>query len=314
MIKRNLILEIDFINNVIAWGNSPADPNLGAIADKKYGFSDELKGKFLTQVDSFWHNENDQLQFFQLFNTGEYFCQRKKKKINFSNDSFYWIQYEFKAASTSQAEDLNQQLTTFYNVVREVKQLNAEKIIAKVDHEAAFFEQRWYKVRREKRVMLSQSDWRVLPDINDSYDGEKAEWIAWRSYLRDMVILSPNDESFNNSGLAWFKHVMNTRYPIDPVNYRKKYPNGLDEDGNAAPAFMDADDSNQWTKYDSIASSDFYKSREQNVVAMAGTAFVGKKRIDQSVKDLMQLLRVEDEVPVNWSDYYVEDSELEEDS
>ena len=143
--------------------------------------------------------------------------------------------------------------------------------------------------------MLNASDWRVLPDIEDSYEGEKAQWIAWRAKIRSIAV--PTPEQYDDK-LAFAQTLYNQVYPIDPKNYRNLYPNGMLEDGvTPAPAFMDPDDADQWTNYDDDASSDFLDSRMINKLMYAKQRASGSKRVKREVLDIIKLMQVESIYP-----------------
>ena len=164
-----------------------------------------------------------------------------------------------------------------------------------LDKEINFFESKWIKRTREKQMMLNASDWRVLPDIEDSYEGEKAQWIAWRAKIRSIGV--PTPEQYDDK-LAFAQTLFNQVYPIDPKNYRKLYPNDMLEDGvTPAPAFMDPDDADQWTNYDDDASSDFLDSRMINKLMYAKQRAAGTKRVKRQVLDIIKLMQVESIYP-----------------
>lgn len=302
MEERKLILEVDFINNVIL-----PNPDGG----KKYKMDETLKNKFLNQVSEFWHTDKDRLEFFQYFNDSKYFCQRSKRNYDFETETYFYNSYSFKGASATQAKEFGESLNNFFQVVIEVKDLKVEAKVEAVDQHIALLDQRWFKLKRQRESLLQLSDWRILPDVIDKYDGEKDRWIAWRSWIRENTIPSPTDDRFNGSGLAYFKYTHELLFPIDPKNYRKLYPNDMLDDGvTAAPAFLDENDPQQWVRHDSEASSDFMRSRDENIYNLSKRGIPKKKKITQEIMDLMKLLKVEEEIPVNWSKYYTDESEL----
>ena len=290
------VLEADFLNNFIV-----------ILPHDKITITPELKEKFFALLDPFWHSEKDQLDFFQFFNTGEYFCQRKKLKHDFAENVSYWSTYSFTGATKQQAEDFKNLLQDFFAASTEIKnaQINAE--IEKIDKELIFFEQRYEKKVREKNEMLAASDWRILPDVVDSYPGEKDMWIAWRHSLRTQVIKMPSD--FENN-LEFFKYSFKIKYPIDPKNYFKKYPDGKLEDGSPAPEFLDPNDPNQWVGYDTEASVDFVNKRLLNIIKYAGNYRPTYTKIRSSVLSLMRQLDADQIAPIDWDSYYTDENEI----
>tara|TARA_B100000035_G_scaffold267550_1_gene240646 strand:- start:3451 stop:4404 length:954 start_codon:yes stop_codon:yes gene_type:complete len=309
--ERVSVIEIDFINDIVLVNNDiEADLVFPGRTTKKVKIRGELKQRFLERVvDDFWHNSKDQLDHFQYFSTGAYRCQRRKLKHDFKTNEDYWATYQFSSATAEQATALKDQALAFYESLLVVREEAINKEIAKINDEAIYFDQRYIKARRQKNELLSRSDWRILPDVEDSYEGEKDQWIAWRKAVRTNVMKKPSDF---NTGLEYFKHTYDVKYPVDPKIYRQMYPGGMQEDGvTPAPAFMDPNDPKQWVKHDVAASSDFQRSREQSMYNFAGQYTPSLKKVRQAVYDIMKLLDVDDVVPVDWSLYYTDDSELD---
>lgn len=313
MQPRQLLLEIDFKNNVlIAW---PQDATYYAgNRGRKTPFNEVLKERLLTDVvPDFWHTATDELDFFQIYDDGTYFCQRNKTQYDFKTESTYKRTYAFDGATYEQALELNEIFENFFAVASEVKSAELEMVVDEIDVEVTFWEQRWFKQKRMKQEMLSHSDWRVLPDVEEDYEGEKDRWIAWRRWIRNNGLISPTDEQFNGSGLAYFKYTYNFLWPIDPKYYRNMYPNDMLEDGvTPAPAFMDPDDPNQWKKHDMEASSDFLTNRELNMFNVANRHKLTNRKITNAVKNMMNILKVEEIVPINWDSYYTSEEQLDE--
>lgn len=316
MEERKLLIEADILNRTIsgaakAAGELPDGSVLGA-TQKRFKMDEDLIQRFFAKsIDEFWHTDKDELEYFQYFSDGTYYCQRKKLVYDFKNDSSFRRQYQFKSATSAQAKALYDQFMEFFYVITEVKDLKVEVKVKDIDKEVVFWEQRWRKLRRQRQEMLSLSDWRVLPDIPDNYTGEKDMWVAWRLYIRTQVVPSPTDDMFGGSGLAYFKYTHDVKFPIDPANYRKLYYNGKLDDGvTDAPAFMDADDADQWVKHDAESSTDFFEQRTENMYRLATRGIPVSKKITNNVLQLMRDLEVDTIIPVDWSRYHVDENEL----
>ena len=296
-IIRKPLLQLDLINNTILQAPNSAttlsDFNTASLQTLE--FEDELKTKFLEMIGSFWHTEEDTLDFFSYYNDGTYMAQRSRQKYDFKSESLYWSEYQFKSSSQEQATQVYNTARALFAVAAKRKTDIALRKTEALDKEINFFESKWIKRSREKQMMLNSSDWRVLPDIEDSYEGEKAMWIAWRAKIRSIAV--PTPEQYDDK-LAFAQTLYNQVYPIDPKNYRNLYPNGMLEDGvTPAPAFMDPDDADQWTNYDDDASSDFLDSRMINKLMYAKQRASGTKRVKREVLDIIKLMQVESIYP-----------------
>ena len=296
-IIRKPLLQLDLINNTILQAPNSAttlsDFNTASLQTLE--FEDELKTKFLEMIGDFWHTDEDTLDFFSFYNDGTYMAQRSRQKYDFKSESLYWSEYQFKSSSQEQATQVYNTARALFAVAAKRKTDVALRKTEALDKEINFFESKWIKRSREKQMMLNSSDWRVLPDIEDSYEGEKAMWIAWRAKIRSIAV--PTPEQYDDK-LAFAQTLYNQVYPIDPKNYRNLYPNGMLEDGvTPAPAFMDPDDADQWTNYDDDASSDFLDSRMINKLMYAKQRASGTKRVKREVLDIIKLMQVESIYP-----------------
>jgi len=294
MIKQTK-LAVDFLNKCILTNQ---------VLDKT-SVTPELIDRFLADaVDPFWHSEKDKLDFFAYYTTDEWFCQRRKLKTDFSRGTSYWVTYSFTGATDKQAKEFFDLCVDFFSLTQEVKNLAVNAKISEIDKENLFFEQRYLKKESEKNLLLQLSDWRVLPDVEDSYPGEKDRWIKWRSYLRNETLKKPSDFESN---LEFFKYSYDIKYPIDPSVYRDLYPGGFLEDGaTIAPEYMDPQDSRQWVSYDAEASTDFIKQRVKGIYNLNGQYKQSYRKVKSSVLELMKLLKVDDLTEVDWDKYYTE--------
>lgn len=296
-IIRKPLLQLDLINNTILQAPNSATTlsDFSTASLQTLQFEEELKTKFFEMIGSFWHTEEDTLDFFSYYNDGTYMAQRKRQKYDFKSESLYWQEYQFKSSTNEQAIQVYNTALALFAVAGKRKTDAALKKTEALDKEINFFESKWIKRFRERQMMLSASDWRVLPDIEDSYEGERAQWIAWRAKIRSIAI--PTPEQYDDK-LAFAQTLYNQVYPIDPKNYRKLYPNGMLEDGvTPAPAFMDPDDADQWTNYDDDASSDFLDSRMINKLMYAKQRASGTKRVKREVLDIIKLMQVDSIYP-----------------
>ena len=110
MEQKIALIQVDFANDTILEGGS-SDSGFALLPTeyngKRYNMDAEIKEKFLsTSVDEFWHSDTDMLEFFQYFNDGTYFCQRKRVKYDFATESNYLKTYSFTGATGAQAKEL----------------------------------------------------------------------------------------------------------------------------------------------------------------------------------------------------------------
>lgn len=276
------VAEIDFLNKTVTQ------------EIKRVNLSEEIANRFLNeQLDEYWHSEKDQLEFFALYNDGSYFCQRKRLRYDFKTQSSYWSTYNFSDASSEQIDILTKKITDLYWSLKEVKAVKYDAVFDAINKEFMFFDQRWAKKFREKQMMLSASDWRVLPDVEDSYTGEKDMWIKWRSSMRKDTVKKPTEFE---TGLDFLKYLYAHKWPIDPKKYKTLYPNGEVE-------YLATED--QWVVYDTEASTDFTDTRLINLMNVSDVYREKIINIKSSVYNMMKDLKLEEFAEIDYDRYNI---------
>lgn len=281
---KHQILEFDLINRYVIFFNHIDDDTI-LPTPYRISVDDELLNKFLNSVGSFWHNEKDQLEVFVYFNTGEYLCQRKKLKYNFKTKTNSWETYNFKGATQEQCQHLIDAICALRIVSTEFKSLAVLKKVEKIEEQNLFFQKRYIKKKRERNILLAESDWRVLPDVEEKYDGEKEMWIRWRRELRNNTIKNPDDFSSN---LEFAKYIYNIKFPIDPTIYRRKYPNN-------EVGYLETED--QWVKHDAEASIDFINNRVDNILNHNKDYINQFQEVKKEVYDIIKSMDVHETNP-----------------
>lgn len=291
---RTAIVEADFLNRILIQTGGIVYEAGQKLPVNRVNIPEEILERFLgEQVDQFWHNDKDRLEYFISYNDGTYYCQRKRVRYDFETKSNYWSTYNFTGATKDQVDSLTTKITDFVSALREYNQAQYQAVLEKVDQEFIFYDQRWLKKFREKQMMLSASDWRVLPDVVDSYPGEKDMWIKWRSTMRTETVKKPQEFESN---LEFLKYLYNHKWPIDPKRYQEMYPNSEVE-------YLSTED--QWVGHDSEASTDFVDSRLINILNTSGVYREKIVDIRRSVYNLIKDLKMEDFTEINYDQYNI---------
>lgn len=290
-------IEIDFLNKYIF---TPSDNIISSVASVK-SIDNNLLEKFYENIDPFWHTENDQLQYFIQYNNGEYFCQRRKLKYDFATKTKYWQTYNLKNIPQDKIDELVERIQAFTILNSDVKKFLAISEVKEIGQESVFYERRFIKKLAEKNAMLSASDWRVLPDVVDTYPGEKEMWMKWRYTLRNETI--KRQEEFEN-GLEFLKYLYDIKFPIDPKLYFQLYPDGKDEEGNEVEYLSTPE---QWVKYDVEASTDFITTNAIRALNFSKGFIEARVRVKKNILKILKEFDVESVYP----DYNIDKFEEE---
>lgn len=307
------VLEVDFLNNIIIsteftvkafdQDNNPLQSSPFFAIDK------EMMQRFLDSIEGFWHNENDQLQSLHFYADGHLLCQRRKLKYDFANQRQTYSTYNYVGFTAEQVSTLKQQIINFVEAEKLVRILKVETSIKKVDEEILFFEKTFLKRMQERNNILAVTDWRILPDVQESYEGERDMWIKFRQAIRNSVYKDP--ESYPTP-LDFFRDVKTMKWPVDPKVYRNLYPDGVDSVGNPVE-YLDPEDPDQWVERDVESSRDLVESRLSHISSMRQGYIESKRVVSAAVKEMMKNLRLEDfvEAGIDYTKIYTKE-ELEQ--
>tara|TARA_Y100000385_G_C13101048_1_gene644523 strand:- start:661 stop:1602 length:942 start_codon:yes stop_codon:yes gene_type:complete len=287
-VNRDSILEVDFLNLIVIDANKTFLLNDGSKVLSTQKFEKDVMVRFLENLDPFWHTETDQLQTLSFFSDGSLFCQRKKQKFDFVNDRKVYTTYTFSGYTTEQVSDLQDKVLTFLDANRVVKEIKINKYVTKVDDSILFFDKTYLKRLQERNAILTSTDWRILPDVVDTYAGEKDRWILYRQTIRALGIKPVAEYA---TPLEFFKAVRSLKWPIDPKNFKDLYPDGVDVDGNVVE-YLGTD--TQWVERDTDSSRDLVESRLSHIIAMRQDYVKSERVVSTAVKEMMKLLKLED--------------------
>ena len=305
---KKVIMEIDVPNSLIIDSTHVLNLPDGNKISQPVKILPEIMERFKNEVvgDTFHTDTVDELEHVLFYSDDTALIQRRKYKYDFATDQSTSVQYIFNGATTDQIKELRGRVVDLISASHVVRERQIRDKITKISEEQMFYDATMNKRQVERTAMLKGSDWRVLPDIEDSYEGEKDRWIAWRKALRSM-------DAFNkkyDDPLDFFKAIKGIKWPIDPSVYKMAYPDDVDPSGNAIEYNLDlVDDARLWTERDIDASKDYVNDRLTTVIEWRDRSTNAKRAVARGVQDLMKLMRVEDFVEhgIDYSTFYDEE-------
>lgn len=271
MLVKEALLQVNFDAQLIT-------DNSGVVVHLR----DEIWNDLLSKIDPFWHTESDKIDYFFYYNTGEYLCQKEKLVYDFSTKAMHSKTYLFTDASQEKAEELYDFFRVYLFVERDVKTEEFDAVIANIEAEKEFYDGLYFARKAEKKSLLSESDWRVLPDIEDP---DKDMWLKWRDIIRNTEI--KNSADFDDN-LSYFRYLNEFKWPIDPLMYLKKYP---DRDVK----YLSTDD--QYTSSTLEASKDIVSANLINIMNYLDGTTNLESKMERKLYDLANQLNLKQVFP-----------------
>ena len=276
---RESVMELNFAEKAVTLGNV-AEGGRTTFVDEK-AWTDIV----LPAISAEWHDPGkDEIKMLVLYSDDTYLCFRKKIRYEFDTNSTRWVEYTYKKGNVSDVKAIYETIRTVAIIQKEVKERELLEEVRKLNLEALdyYYDSKWYKKMDEIQKLLLYSDFRVLPDAPQKFDGERDLWITWRQKLRTLLPENPREEFADN--FEMFKFVQTLKYPIDPRVYLEMYPNRDVE-------YLSTDD--QFKKYDFQVSKDFVGKTQLNLIQFLETYDANTRPIEKKGLDLAKQLRLE---------------------
>lgn len=276
---RESVMDLNFAEKAVTLGNV-AEGGRTVFIDEK-AWTDVI----LPAISSEWHDPGkDEIKILTLYSDDTYLCFRSKMRYEFDTNTTRWVDYTYKKGNASDLKTIYETIRTVCVIQKESKNRDLLEEVRKLNLEALdyFYDSKWYKKMDEIQKLLLYSDWRILPDAPQKFDGEKDLWIIWRDKLRNLLPSNPRETYPDN--FEMFKFIQTLKYPVDPTVYLKAYPN-RDVD------YLSTDD--QFKKYDFEVSKDFVGKTQLNLIEFLETYDANTRPIEAKVLELAKALKLE---------------------
>lgn len=276
---RESVMELNFAEKAVTLGNVAQGGRTTFIDEKAW--TDIVLPAFSSE----WHDPGrDEIKNVILYSDDTYLCFRSKMRYEFDTNTTRWQDYTYKKGNVSELKTIYETIRTVAIIQKEARDRELLEEVRKLNLEALdyFYDSKWYKKMDEIQKMLLYSDWRVLPDAPQKWDGERDAWVTWRQRLRDLLPDNPR-ETFEDN-FAMFKFLQTLKYPVDPRVWATMYP---DRDVE----YLSTDD--QFKKYDFEVSKDFVGKTQLNLIEFLETYDANTRPIEAKVLELAKALRLE---------------------
>lgn len=252
--EKKPILEYTAENNIIFVRFKTED---GSYKYNSLVLNNNLNKILLENIPNEWSNDKDKLISFGIYDDGTYLMTKKKLKYDFNTNSTKWISYDCNDLTLNQAKEFFEILKSLLFVEQSIKTYEKDKeIFDIVTSTQAYLDEEYLKKCVERDNLLRSSDFRILEDYPETFEGEKLLWIEWRSKLRDIV---KKMEDFNEI-VDYVIYLEDFKWPIDPLVYYEKFT-------NQDTQYLSSED--QYVKDSSLSSIDSLNTIKQNVLSSA---------------------------------------------
>jgi len=194
-------------------------------ATKEYEYNavhltETVNSNLLDHLPDEWSNENDRILLFAVHQDGSVFLQKEKLKYNFETQQTFWVRYEYKNFSQSDAKEIFDALKAAVFVQNAKNEQDRNSSLVALAQKDVFLDRMYIQILQDSERMLRETDWRILEDAPQSFEGERSLWIQWREAVRN----SPRRPEDFESDLDFLIYKEEFKWPINPEQYHQLYP------------------------------------------------------------------------------------------
>lgn len=187
--------------------------------------SEALNKNLLEGLPDKYSNRNDRIILFYIREDGKYQLKKEKLKYDFKTKESKWVRYEYKNLKLEEAKEIFEAIKTavwVQDTLNEEQLTQATIELAKKD---VYITRDHAEKMRSQSKLLRDSDWRILEDAPQTFDGERDLWLKYRDKLRKLV-RAP--ESFETE-MDYLFYREQFKWPINPHQYDNIDPEHLTE-------------------------------------------------------------------------------------
>jgi hypothetical protein len=183
--------------------------------------SEKLNQNILTNLPPELSDDKDRIVLFGIYDDGTFMMFKEKMKYDFATQQAKWVKYEVTDTTVEDAKEVFEVLKSAVFVQQTVDSEERNKAILEIVTKEEYIDELYNQLLIKRDDLLRTSDYRVLSDYPELFEGEQDLWVQWRTELRNSV------KSFNdfNDELDYLIYLQEFKWPIDPLVYYSKYPN-----------------------------------------------------------------------------------------
>jgi hypothetical protein len=183
--------------------------------------SEQLNKNILTNIPSELSDEKDKIVLFGIYDDGTFIMFKEKMKYDFATKQAKWVKYEVTDATNEDAKEIFTVLKSAVFIQQTTDSEERNNAILEILTKDQYIDELYNNLIFKRDDLLRNSDYRILTDYPELFEGEQNLWIKWRNELRECVKESNN---FNDE-LDYLIYLQEFKWPVDPLVYYSKYPN-----------------------------------------------------------------------------------------
>ena len=178
-----------------------------------------LNENLLNNIPDEYSHPKDRLLFFAIYEDGSFYAMKEKMKYSFKEDKSYFIKYDVDDLTTEDATAIFDVMKSTVFVQMTANENARNKAALQVLEKQEYLDELYNALLGDRDTFLRESDYRVLDDYPETFEGEKVLWTQWRAKLREIVKPSTSFES----ELDYLVYAEEFKWPVDPLVYHAEY-------------------------------------------------------------------------------------------
>ncbi len=216
--KKSTILEYDSKNRMILVRvfNKENETKYNAIY-----LSEQLNQNVLTNIPAELSDEKDKIVLFGIYDDETFIMYKEKMKYDFATQQAKWVNYEVTDATVDDAKEIFSVLKSAIFIQQTTDSEERNNAVLEILTKDEYIDDFYNKLVNRRDDLLRTSDYRILSDYPEFFDGEQILWIKWRDEVRNCV----KPFSDFDDELDYLIYLQEFKWPVDPLVYYSKYPN-----------------------------------------------------------------------------------------
>jgi len=196
------------------------DPNTSEYDYEAAYLTEQVNANLLESIPDKWSNENDRIVMFAVYEDGTYQFTKEKLKYDFEKKKTNWVVYDYKNLSLDDVKEIFDLLKGIIWVQNAKNEAEKDEALLSLLRKDMYLDKLYTMKLHAIEQWLRETDWRVLPDAPQTFEGELDMWTTWRNYLRTSL---KKREDFDDD-IEYLIYSEEFKWPINPEMYHKIYP------------------------------------------------------------------------------------------